>query len=634
MREATSPDGRPRRRPAPRTVALTAAAVLLALAAAPVGVTRALDAHQPLTALAVAAVAVLWLIAVGLAAVGAERSRALAEELASQHRETTTALAAVDSARQAARAAEARAAAALTERDTAREQQARAEADVTAGHAELARVRAELDAERAGTEAERARAEAERAELDRIADGVLPEVVKKLRAGAAVDSALAAHRKHPQYALLRAVGEEIGRGERLRAAALAVCATAAGRVQALATSMHAELREMQHRHDEEVLGDLLHLDHSTAQAGRMADSIAVLTGARSGRRWAKPIAVESVLRGALGRIGAYQRVRLHNASTAAVAGYAAEGVMHALAELLDNATNFSAPPAEVHVYVEEVSAGLAVTVEDSGLGLSDSWLRRAERAVSAEPLDLTTLSAGTRLGLAVVGALARKHGLQISFRPSARGGTGVVMLIPQQLLSHPAPEPAPVPALTQAPGPESVRPALTPARPAPARPAPARPAPAPLPPAPAAPGAATASAAGPTPAQLPPAPARMTDSGLPQRRRGQTLATTTPSTAPAAKPVRADAAVAAARFGAFRRAAARPLAVEQRSAGAPTAGTGPGTAVDPGTGPDTATGTGPGTGPGTAVDPGTGTAVGPGTAVGTDPDTTPDASPVTEKDSR
>ncbi|MFI9161157.1 sensor histidine kinase [Kitasatospora aureofaciens] len=598
MREATSPDGRPRRRPAPRTAALTVAAVLLALVAAPVGIGRALDAHQPLTAVTVAAVAVLWLIAVGLAASGAERSRRLAEELAAQHEETRAALVAAGTARQAETAARDRAAAALTERDAARAEQARAEADVTATRAELDQLRTRLDTERAEAAAERERAAAERAELERVPEGVLPEVVKKLRGGAAVDSALAAHRKHPQYALLRAVGEEIGRGERLRAAALAVCATAAGRVQALATSMHAELREMQHRHDEEVLGDLLRLDHSTAQAGRMADSIAVLTGARSGRRWAKPIAVESVLRGALGRIGAYQRVRLHNASTAAVAGFAAEGVMHALAELLDNATNFSAPPSEVHVYVEEVPAGLAVTVEDSGLGLSDSWLRRAEQAVSAEPLDLATLSAGTRLGLAVVGVLARKHGLQISFRPSARGGTGVVMLIPQQLITHAAPTPAAAPATAPAPAAEAVRPALTPARPAPASLPPAAGTPAAAPaPVPAAVPAGPAVPAPTVPAQGPAAPARMTDSGLPQRRRGQTLAATTPATAPAAEPARTDVARAAARFGAFRRAAQPAL---------PASGAAP-----------TASGAAP-----TAS----------GTAPTADNDTTPDASPVTEKD--
>ncbi|MFD0278550.1 sensor histidine kinase [Kitasatospora sp. NPDC127111] len=580
MTERTSPEGGPARRPAARTVVVTAAAVLLTVVVAPAAFGRAVAAHQPLTAVAVGAVTVLWLIAVGLASSTTERARRLTEQLAAKDEEVRAALVRAGTAEQAEKAALARAAAAEAERDADRTLRARAESAFDVARGDLAQAQAEVEAERARRE-----------ELDRLADEVLPGVVRKLRDGASVDSALAAHRKHPQYALLRAVAEEVGRGERLRAAALAVCATAAGRVQALATSMHAELREMQHRHDEEVLGDLLRLDHSTAQAGRMADSIAVLTGARSGRRWAKPIAVESVLRGALGRIGAYQRVRLHNASTAAVAGFAAEGVMHALAELLDNATNFSAPPSEVHVYVEEVPAGLAVSVEDSGLGLSESWLRRAERAVSAEPLDLATLSAGTRLGLAVVGSLARKHGLQISFRPSARGGTGVVMLIPQQLVTHPAPEPAPAPAPVRTTGPAPARPALTPAptsAPAaaltPARPAPAVPeAPAPAAAIPTTPTAAAtptavatptataapATAAAPAPAVRPAAPVPVTESGLPQRRRGQTLATAAPA-APAAKPARADAATAAARLGAFRRAAQ-----QAKSGDAPTTDTTP-----------------------------------------------------------
>ncbi|KES07456.1 histidine kinase [Streptomyces toyocaensis] len=230
-----------------------------------------------------------------------------------------------------------------------------------------------------------------------------------------------------------------------RAAALSATANAAGRMQALSTGMLADLRAMEEKHhDEEVLADLLHLDHRTAQAGRLADSIAVLTGARSGRRWARPIAMESILRGAMGRISGYQRIRVHSASDAAVAGHAAEGVMHALAELLDNAANFSPPTAEVHVYVEEVPAGVIVSVEDSGLVMGEAQLRRAERAVSGESAELGGLT-GTRLGLAVVGRLARRYGLRVSYRPSARGGTGVLVLVPQDILVPPDAAP-PVPA--------------------------------------------------------------------------------------------------------------------------------------------------------------------------------------------
>ncbi|MFI6866870.1 ATP-binding protein [Nocardia sp. NPDC050406] len=224
-----------------------------------------------------------------------------------------------------------------------------------------------------------------------------------------------------------------------RAAAMAAFAGAAGRMQAMTTSMLAELREMEHRHaDPAMLADLLHLDHRTAQAGRLADSIAVLSGARSGRRWAKPIAMESILRGAMGRVAGYQRIRLRAIADIAVSGHAAEGVMHALAELLDNACNFSPPTTEVHVYAAEVPAGVVITIEDSGLVMSESALRRAESAVAGDHesrADLSSLT-GTRLGLAVVGHLARKHGLTVSYRPSAIGGTAVVVVVPRDLTAR------------------------------------------------------------------------------------------------------------------------------------------------------------------------------------------------------
>ncbi|MEU0274501.1 ATP-binding protein [Streptomyces sp. NPDC006307] len=356
--------------------------------------------------------------------------------------------------------------------------------------AEAARARGAVD--RAREEADRAREETDRAR----------EEADRARAEA------------------EAAREEARRSERNRAAAVAACANAAGRMQALATSMLADLREMEHRHtDEDVLADLLHLDHRTAQAGRLADSLAVLTGARSGRRWAKPIVMESILRGAMGRIGGYQRVRLHSTTDAAIAGHAAEGVMHALAELLDNAVTFSPPTAEVHVYVEEVPSGLVVSVEDSGLVMSEVQLRRAERAVSTDHTDLSGLS-GTRLGLAVVGRLARKHGLTVSFRPSARGGTGVVVTVPQELITR-----------VRVQDGKDVRDVKHVQDPAPRNTAQAAPEPA--------------------------AP-ELGESGLPKRRRGRTLAAARPAAAaPAAKAATEPAAprpADATRFHSFRQA--------------------------------------------------------------------------------
>ncbi len=482
----------------------------------------------------------------------------------------------------------------------------------------LARDRARL-ADRAREEQERLRAEAERerarllAEFDgerrRLADGFeqergqliedfereskrLTEDFEQERAGLAEQRAREIARLTEEATRLRARLDHAS-GE--RAAAVAATANAAGRMQALATGTLADLRAMEERHsDEDVLADLLHLDHRTAQAGRLADSVAVLTGARSGRRWARPIGMESILRGAMGRIAGYQRVRVHSVSDAAVAGHAAEGVMHALAELLDNAANFSPPTAEVHVYVEEVPAGVIVSVEDSGLVMGEVQLRRAERAVSGELAGLGGLT-GTRLGLAVVGRLSAKYGLKVSFRPSARGGTGVLMLVPQDILGGPsanggptplaapttataraeslssertrteAPSPAPLPA--DAPSPED--PSPTPSKTGtPSTEPPAGPPRAPVSSTPPSPGTGSASGdLGPEPlpahesADREGGPGAPADSaGLPRRRRGRTLAAAerARATARAAEPRATtsaeDAKARAARFSSFRQA--------------------------------------------------------------------------------
>jgi signal transduction histidine kinase len=302
---------------------------------------------------------------------------------------------------------------------------------------------ARRDAELARQDAEKAAADRASAEVEatRLSGETLPAAFRRVHAGDSVDQVLAETVRPASIALgdvLDLTVGEVAVAERRSATAMGACASAAARIQAQTTRMLAELREMEHRYgDEKVFGDLIELDHRISQLGRLADSIALLAGGRSGRRWTKPILMESLLRGAMGRIDAYQRIRVHSTSTSAVAGYAAEGVMQTLAELMDNATAFSTHGSEVHVYVEEEDVGVVITIEDSGLGMRRRERDRAE-ALVAQPLDLATLP-GTRLGLAVVGKVADRYGLKVSFRPSSRGGTGVVVMIPRSLITQPKP---------------------------------------------------------------------------------------------------------------------------------------------------------------------------------------------------
>lgn len=395
-----------------------------------------------------------------------------------------------------------------------------------------------------------------------LAERDLPRAITRLREGESAERVLhtLSRSEYPAgQAVLDLVVSEIARAERRRAATVSACATAAGRIQAMTTTMLADLRRMQDSHGDgtagaDVLGDLMHLDHTVARTGRTADSIAVLTGARSGRRWSRAIPMESIVRGAMGRIGGYQRVRLHHVPEQAIAGFAAEGIIHALAEVLDNAAKFSPPTSEVHVHVEEVQAGLAVMVEDGGLVMGEEALDRA-RATVRRGADIGAIS-GTRLGLSVVGLIAHRYDLSVSFRPSSRGGTAVVVLLPRTLVkplaSGPATggapasglPPAPVPGPGPAPG-QGTPPARSTQYTAPAPPsAPAAQAPpaAPPGPAPAPADPSTAEEAG-TPPRHP--------SGLPMRRRGQTLAATQ---RPEPGPATSGPVTSSQGFGAFRSA--------------------------------------------------------------------------------
>ncbi|OEV30359.1 ATPase [Streptomyces nanshensis] len=276
----------------------------------------------------------------------------------------------------------------------------------------------------------------------------LPEAVERLQEGEFAEDVLQSMPRaeglssefqtaHQQ--LLRSVVEAVQAEETLRDSAQRGVVNVARRVQAIVHRQATDLRGMEDRHGRhpDFFADLLRLDHGTALIGRLADSIAVLGGARPGRQWSKAVPVYSVLRGAMSRVLDYQRVELHSVADVAVVGPAVEPLIHALAELLDNATRYSPPSARVHLTAGEVHAGIAIEIEDGGVGLSEEARARAElRLKEAQAgIDLNDLGESPRLGLAVVGRLAQAYDFQVSLPPSAYGGVRAVLVVPKKLIT-------------------------------------------------------------------------------------------------------------------------------------------------------------------------------------------------------
>ena len=253
-----------------------------------------------------------------------------------------------------------------------------------------------------------------------------------------------ANLRDAQRSLLRSVLDIVDNEEAMRESAQRSFVNIARRVQAIVHQQASELREMEERHgrNPEVFDDLLRIDHGTALIGRLADSIAVLGKARPGRQWPKPVPLFSVLRGAMSRILEYQRVDLHSIAKVAIVGTAVEPLIHACAELLDNATRYSPPQTRVHVTAVEVQTGIAIEIEDGGVSLSEEARTRAERmlAQAQAGIDLNDLGETPRLGMAVVGRLCQMYNLQVSLRQSAYGGVRAVLVVPRDVITTgPAP---------------------------------------------------------------------------------------------------------------------------------------------------------------------------------------------------
>ncbi|MFI6691394.1 ATP-binding protein [Streptomyces sp. NPDC050433] len=187
--------------------------------------------------------------------------------------------------------------------------------------------------------------------------------------------------------------------------------------------------------DPDLLKGLFHVDHLATRIRRHAENLAVLGGAISRRQWSRPVTLTEVLRSAIAEVEQYPRVRLVPPISGALRGHAVADVVHLLAELVENATLFSAPHTQVLLRAQQVTSGLAIEVEDRGLGMPADEQKRMN-ALLADPdqVNVAHLLQDGRIGLFVVSALARRHGIAVRLHANIYGGIQAVLVLPRALL--------------------------------------------------------------------------------------------------------------------------------------------------------------------------------------------------------
>jgi signal transduction histidine kinase len=214
----------------------------------------------------------------------------------------------------------------------------------------------------------------------------------------------------------------------------------ARRLQSLINRAIKRIDELeQDNEDPELLDGLYEIDHLFTLARRQGENLAVLGGESPQRRSTKPVSVYAVLLAAVSEAEHYRQIAIVPVEDVEIHGHAVAEIIHLLAELLENATRFTSPDGpKVEVRAQKVTAGLAIEVQDRGLGMSYEDIERINHLLDGSTrIDISELLEDGRIGLAVVRELARRHDIRVRLQSNIFGGIAAAVVIPPQLLSEP-----------------------------------------------------------------------------------------------------------------------------------------------------------------------------------------------------
>lgn len=285
-------------------------------------------------------------------------------------------------------------------------------------------------------------------QANQLADRVLPEAVARIRDGVGTPESAAALPGTARDAQADELAEVAAALDRVAATTLRLAveqavlrrnsteslANLGRRNQALVTRQLGFLSGLEQvEHDPGVLANLFELDHLATRMRRNAESILVLVGEPSPRRWERPVAMGDVVRAALGEVEDYRRVVLRQLDEARLDGGAVAEVAHLLAELIENALAASAPDTDVEVFARISAGGYLIAVMDQGRGLTEAELTRANARLTGQESFL--VGRDGLLGHYVVGRLAERLGARVRLAPAPVHGVTASVLLPAGLLT-------------------------------------------------------------------------------------------------------------------------------------------------------------------------------------------------------
>jgi signal transduction histidine kinase len=191
----------------------------------------------------------------------------------------------------------------------------------------------------------------------------------------------------------------------------------------------------QNEDDPGRLSSLFAMDHLVTRMRRNSESLLLLAGRETARKWSEPVPLSDVAGAAISEIEQYNRVTMNIQQGVSVAGVAVSDVVHLLAEVIENATTFSPKDTPVQMTAQEVSSGgVLIEVIDSGVGIPDDVLAGMNERLEIPPV--VDVSVSRHMGLFAVGRLAERHGIRVRLRPRTPQGIIAMVWLPDTVIQE------------------------------------------------------------------------------------------------------------------------------------------------------------------------------------------------------
>jgi signal transduction histidine kinase len=192
----------------------------------------------------------------------------------------------------------------------------------------------------------------------------------------------------------------------------------------------------QSEHDRERRTILFRMNRIAARMHRDSQNLLVLAGHELSSSWNQPMILGNIVRAAVSEIEEYERVSVHAQPEIALSGPAVNDIVHLLAELIQNATSFSAVDMPVEISGQVLNTGgVLISITDRGVGMSVQDISHANwRLENPPPVDIDVPK---WIGLLVVSRLAARRGARVRLQHAELGGLTALVWIPDELIARP-----------------------------------------------------------------------------------------------------------------------------------------------------------------------------------------------------